>query len=320
MLDFTADGHNFNLASRQFDDEYLEHWGIKGMKWGRRRFQNKDGSLTPEGKKRYGDNADDAPETEEHKQARRASALKSTDAQEIYKNRDVLTTNEINERLSRLDAEKRLARAMEESMPKEPPKKTMTDRVDKALTFGRKMGDVYNFAQTPMMKALAKKMGLSKEAEKVFNLDKFIKNIDKKSHSEVAEVSKRVLNEKMIRDTAEKFKQDKIAKAEAALKKMQEQAEANKTTKKMSTTDTMDDYIQKPSSGAKDSDNVGAFFTNSSKAKEKAKAGKEYMESIDLSDGEWINEPASSRKNQKQAAIGEVYLQQFLLSSPRDEE
>lgn len=34
----------------------LCHWGIKGQKWGRRRYQNKDGSLTPEGKKRYGTN------------------------------------------------------------------------------------------------------------------------------------------------------------------------------------------------------------------------------------------------------------------------
>jgi hypothetical protein len=32
---------------------YLKHSGIKGMKWGVRRYQNKDGSLTPAGKKRY---------------------------------------------------------------------------------------------------------------------------------------------------------------------------------------------------------------------------------------------------------------------------
>lgn len=37
---------------------YLYHHGIKGQKWGVRRFQNKDGSLTPKGEKRYevGDN------------------------------------------------------------------------------------------------------------------------------------------------------------------------------------------------------------------------------------------------------------------------
>lgn len=34
---------------------YLIHWGIKGQKWGVRRYQNKDGTLTPAGKKRYDD-------------------------------------------------------------------------------------------------------------------------------------------------------------------------------------------------------------------------------------------------------------------------
>ena len=34
------------------DNNELAHWGIMGMKWGIRRYQNKDGSLTPAGKKR----------------------------------------------------------------------------------------------------------------------------------------------------------------------------------------------------------------------------------------------------------------------------
>ena len=34
-----------------FDDEFYHH-GTKGMKWGIRRYQNPDGSLTPAGKKR----------------------------------------------------------------------------------------------------------------------------------------------------------------------------------------------------------------------------------------------------------------------------
>ena len=35
------------------DNNYLMHFGIKGMRWGVRRYQNKDGSLTPAGRKRY---------------------------------------------------------------------------------------------------------------------------------------------------------------------------------------------------------------------------------------------------------------------------
>lgn len=47
----------------------LYHHGIKGQKWGVRRFQNKDGSLTPAGEKRYGDNnpTDQTPKQETKK-------------------------------------------------------------------------------------------------------------------------------------------------------------------------------------------------------------------------------------------------------------
>lgn len=34
-------------------NDYLQHHGIKGQKWGVRRYQNPDGSLTNDGKKRY---------------------------------------------------------------------------------------------------------------------------------------------------------------------------------------------------------------------------------------------------------------------------
>jgi hypothetical protein len=35
-------------------EDELMHFGVKGMHWGQRRYQNDDGSLTPAGKARYG--------------------------------------------------------------------------------------------------------------------------------------------------------------------------------------------------------------------------------------------------------------------------
>ena len=41
-----------------YNYDELYHHGVKGQKWGRRRFQNPDGSLTQEGYQHYGMNPD----------------------------------------------------------------------------------------------------------------------------------------------------------------------------------------------------------------------------------------------------------------------
>ena len=43
----------YSLIHSDVNDEVLAQSGILGMKWGRRRFQNPDGTLTEAGKKRY---------------------------------------------------------------------------------------------------------------------------------------------------------------------------------------------------------------------------------------------------------------------------
>ena len=42
----------FSSYGNFISEAELYHWGIKGMKWGVRRYQNEDGTLTPAGRKR----------------------------------------------------------------------------------------------------------------------------------------------------------------------------------------------------------------------------------------------------------------------------
>lgn len=47
--------NEFYTALSVYNDEHsLKHYGTKGQKWGRRRYQNEDGSLTPAGREHYG--------------------------------------------------------------------------------------------------------------------------------------------------------------------------------------------------------------------------------------------------------------------------
>ena len=82
------------------------------MKWGIRRYQNKDGSLTPEGRKRYGDG--DIDSGNESVDAKKARVLKSRSAVELYKHADLFSDAELKQAYERLNLEaniKRLAPA-----------------------------------------------------------------------------------------------------------------------------------------------------------------------------------------------------------------
>lgn len=63
----------YTVAGKKFE---LQHHGVKGMRWGIRRYQKKDGSLTAEGKRRYNDDSTTSTNTSADEAARAARSRK----------------------------------------------------------------------------------------------------------------------------------------------------------------------------------------------------------------------------------------------------
>lgn len=85
-------------------ETYLAHDGILGMKWGVRRYQNPDGSLTEAGRLRYSRQM-----TKKRKAAARKEEAKRAADEKAGRPRDVstMTDQEIRDFLNRKDLEKR---------------------------------------------------------------------------------------------------------------------------------------------------------------------------------------------------------------------
>lgn len=268
------------VIEQDFGDE-LQHWGIKGQKWGQRRYQNKDGSLTPAGQKRYAkeveklnkekakvkaaekvlankkktqakidkleadkkaledrknalkeekrggkkssgkDNKNATPE--ETFESRREKALKTSDPNELYKNRDTLSDAELKERINRINTEQTLANMTASTQ------KTGMDRINKALEYARKADEIYKFATGSQAgKDLMKAIGLKANEEKSYkwkNLDDFYENMDKMSAADVKKGKERVENMEKIHNfkmSMDKLKKKQAEEVAAAQKKAEE--------------------------------------------------------------------------------------------------
>lgn len=259
----------------------LYHHGIKGQKWGIRRFQNKNGSLTNLGRKRY--SSDDgtlnvegqklynakkselenkkkilqnkantrqqledlktlkkevsslekaekkaqkaekkAAKEEKHEERdaasiekKREKLLNSNDAEFIYKNKDLLTTQELQDRINRINTEANLA-------SKIPQQKSAFDFVNSALkktattidnvnnTFKSVDKAYKDVSESKIGKTLKKALGIETK-KKEFNYEKELSKIDTMTNEEVQAFKQRAVNENTVRMMYDKIKEAKAS-------------------------------------------------------------------------------------------------------------
>ena len=94
------------LSGMDTDTNIIEHHGVKGQQWGRRRYQNPDGSLTEAGKKRY--------KSFEEKKKEWAK-----DPKKVQKHSKHFTAEEISKAADKQNAQNELNRAIYEEKAEE---------------------------------------------------------------------------------------------------------------------------------------------------------------------------------------------------------
>lgn len=151
----------------------LRHWGIKGMKWGVRRWQNPDGTLTEAGKAHY---ARKERIAEKKSERRMKKALKNG------KNVRKLTDDELRKVKARMQMEKDYKDLMKQARPQSRAKKLVVDVAEQGV------------------KSLAQ-AGFTALGKKLFDRDKSdystvdLENMDNYSDQYLSKAAKRKENE-----------------------------------------------------------------------------------------------------------------------------
>ena len=138
----------------------LTHSGIKGMKWGVRRYQNKDGTLTDAGKKRYYKDADRAGYKDTDPEGRRYKSTKKGGVETYEANAHKWVREDISDNKRVADesanAANRLKKLNDDAMRARPKKmmdlsnmsdKEMREQINRAL-LERQYNDMFNQENT----------------------------------------------------------------------------------------------------------------------------------------------------------------------------
>lgn len=219
----------------KMENSALTHHGILGMKWGIRRYQNADGSLTAAGKKRQ--KKQQAKNLEKARKARadkkeqelataekRKAILNGRSAKDLYENAHLFTTKELQDAHFRLQLE----RNIKELAPKEKSKiqktiegmRTAADAIDKGATLYNNIAKVHNAFSSNKWKTIGGDNNTkSKEQEAIEKVvksgtaDEIGKYFGKLSAKDYANIQARFKGEEFVKERMSK-KDKKATKAD----------------------------------------------------------------------------------------------------------
>lgn len=144
------------MENNYSDETYLSHHGIIGQKWGVRRYQNRDGSLTSEGRKRRGlsDKKEDGPVKKLVKNAKEKSVAKKaqTEAEKhenlkrfvrehpksIYKNRYEFSQDELATLVNEINFDRKLKDVRNQEIQRD---------MDRVKNLANNLGTIKNLAE-----------------------------------------------------------------------------------------------------------------------------------------------------------------------------
>lgn len=175
----------------------LYHSGIKGMRWGIRRYQNKDGSLTPAGKKRYAKLEAEMDKLGGKSPEKKLSEM--TDEEVVAKtNRMRLENNLKDEERRRAEAEqrqKKIQESLDQTSTEELRNKVARLQLEEQY---KNLANPKKVERDPKMEKLQKEVDRLTLEKRYRDLQKELNPPVKKEKSFIAKLGDKAMNEVIV--------------------------------------------------------------------------------------------------------------------------